>query len=215
MFVCRLLVAAVLFASAFGCARIDGRRAYLEGQRFEGAGRLDRAAEAYRLAAREDPSEEHRRALKRTEAALFRQHLRAAKNAEQIEDYERASDHWKQLVQMKPDDRRLAGRLRISRLRVSGSTRELWEASRELLELAPGNREVVRVVAEIQARVLEDSVEEAWVSLRAGDRDRAFLAFERVRELDPRHPDLLQTEARRLISEMLEVKADALASSGE
>ncbi len=209
------LTAALVLCSAGACARIDARRSYLEGQRFEAAGRWDRAAEAYRSAAREDPSEEHDSAVERAETALFRAHLRAAKKAEEGGDHERAAEYWKQLVRLKPKDERLAARLRIAELRVNGSSEELWEAGRALLDLAPGNREVIRVVGEIQTRVLEDSLAEARVSLRAGDRDRAFTAFERVKALDARHPELERPEVRKVISEALEEKADALASTGD
>lgn len=200
---------------AAGCARFDARRSYLEGQKLESEGRLDRAVEAYRIAAREDPSPEHDAALARARETLVVEHARAAKAAEEEGDFERALGHWKLLRRHRPDDERIAARARIAELRIGGSSDELWEAAQSLFALAPGNREVIRVVAELQARVIEDSLAEAWVSLRAGEAQRAFLALERVRKLDPRNPELERPEARRLASEVLEQQGDELAASGD
>lgn len=211
----RLLSILGLVLAAHGCARFDARRSFLEGQRLEGEGQLDRAVEAYGVAAREDPSEEHQAAFRRTREALVVQHLRGAKAAELAGDFDRALGHWKQLQRYKPEDERIAARARIAELRVSGDSEELWEAAQALFALAPGNREVVRVVAELQARVIEDSLAEAWVSLRAGRAERAFAAFERVRKLDPRNPELERPDARRLISEVLEQRGDEAAASGD
>lgn len=204
-----------LLLVSVGCARFDARRSYLEGQKLETEGHLDRAVEAYRVAVRQDPSEEHETAFERARAALVTDQLRAAKRAERAGDFESALEHWKRLQHLRPEDRRIAARARIAELRASGDSDELWEAAQALLELAPGNREVVRVVAELQARVIEDSLAEAWVSLRAGQKERAFLAFERVRRLDPRNPELERIDARRVVSEVLEVRGDEFAADGE